>query len=189
MIKGILLPLRRLGFAALCVGLFAPTLSRGASSDHRVIAASIAVGEWYSDSFRSSFIWGGGLWVFPLDWMGISVSYESASVKVPNESPLFNTLNSKKLGVLTTGLMFPLELKIHSLTCYLYPVLGYVYSHADGNGSHGLALGGGLEFQFIKPFFSVAAEMRDHIYQIPYNGGRTDAQSDVYFLVRGILSY
>ncbi len=162
-----------------------PFLFLAKTSQARWIAAELGFGKFFSDSFETSYLLGGGVLVRPwVDWLELSMTYDRVLVKVADSHPLYPVLDDKWIGLGKFGVTFPISLEAWSLPSILYGMIGYVVAHVDSSITHGIALGGGMEFIVWRDIIGLRFELRDLIYQIPHGNSRTPEQGDLQFLLR-----
>lgn len=166
------------------------SLSAPVSASNRIAGVTFGIGSWYSDAFRSSFIWGGGVFVRPgVRWLEIAAAYDRALLRVPSTDPLKSDLDEKYLGMVRGLVYLPSDLVVFGIPATIFPVFGYVYTHLGDHGTHGFDVGGGLEFRCCGDHLGLRAEVFDQIYKVPTSsGGSTDEQSDLFFLARVVLA-
>ena len=159
-------------------------------TDARMISVQGGVASWYADDLKTSFSYGGGLLFKPgVEWFEFSFMFTRNSVSAHGSDPLFALLDGDNLNNYTFAATFPLELKVNKIKSYMYPLIGYVLSQNDSNVTHGLALGGGMEFVVWRDILGLRFEIQEQFYKIPSSAGDTRIQSDLFGHIRLVLSY
>lgn len=156
----------------------------------RMISVTGGLGDWYSDDLKSSYQYGGGILLKPgIEWLELSFSYDRAPVSIKNGGRWGTELLNKTLNFWRLGPTFPSEIHAMGLKAYLFPSINYVLTNNDDKYSHGVALGGGLEFLLLREVLGLRFEALEQMYPIPYEGGHTGIQQDFFFDLRVSLSY
>jgi hypothetical protein len=175
-------PMRSIAAAIFLFLAASPTFAR-------VVSVTAGIGSWYSDDLRSSYQYGAGILVRPIEWFEFSASYDRAPASVKSGMRWETELRNKTLQFWRLGVTFPSEIQAMGLTAYLFPLLAYVITdHAD-KIDHGFGIGGGLEFLIWKKLLGARFEALEQFYRIPTATQKTSLQDDFFFALRLSVSY